>query len=198
MVDFRIFKFLQLRLIFFFSINSIIFEKNYTVINVTLNGLVPLLQFLKSNIDFQCKQLIDLNAVDYFGRKFNKRFEVYYLILSLKYKERIMIKVSCEEKEVISSISNIYCNATWFEREIWDMFGLFFVNQKDLRRILSDYGFQGYPLRKDFPLTGYLEVRYDDEQKRLVYEPLEITQEFRVFQFPSPWKPTIDVSKLEK
>ena len=119
-----------------------------------------------------------------------KRFEVIYALLSLKHNNRIRVKVAVGYDEVISTASDIFINATWYEREVWDMYGVMFANNPDLRRILTDYNFDGHPLRKDFPLTGNVEVRYDLEQKKVVYEPVSLTQEFRSFDFMSPWEGT--------
>jgi NADH/F420H2 dehydrogenase subunit C len=134
----------------------------------------------------QYKVLVDVTAVDYPSRPL--RFEVVYNLLSVTYNARIRIKTCVDEIQPLLSSSPVYSSAGWWEREIWDMFGIFFSNHPDLRRILTDYGFQGHPLRKDFPLTGYVEVRYDDSEKRVITESLELTQEFRFFDFSSPWE----------
>jgi len=130
--------------------------------------------------------LIDIFAVDFPGKK--ERFQLFYYLLSVKYNIRIKLKTELDELTLISSISNIYKSACWMEREVWDMNGIFFEDHPDLRRILTDYGFEGHPLRKDFPLSGYTEVRYDDSQKRVVSELVEMTQEYRVFNFQSSWE----------
>jgi NADH/F420H2 dehydrogenase subunit C len=130
--------------------------------------------------------LVDILVVDYPGRE--KRFSLVYCLLSLKYNVRIKVKISIDELTSVNSITNIYKSSCWMEREVWDMNGIFFENHPDLRRILTDYGFEGYPLRKDFPLSGYTEVRYDDSQKRVVSESLEMSQEYRVFNFNSSWE----------
>jgi len=144
------------------------------------------LGFLKNHTNGQFEMLIDIAAVDYPERE--KRFEVVYMLLSVKYNTRIIVKLSVDEVTPVPTVEKIFPNAGWYERETWDMFGIFFQENQDLRRILTDYGFEGYPLRKDFPLTGYVECRYDDTQKRVVVEPLEMTQEFRLFDFSSPWE----------
>ena len=149
-------------------------------------GIVPLLTFLRDHTNSQYRMLVDITAVDYPERE--KRFEVVYMLLSLKYNSRIIVKVSVDELTPVPSVESVFPSAGWYERETWDMFGIFFQENKDLRRILTDYGFEGYPLRKDFPLSGYVEVRYDDSQRRVVVEPLEMTQEFRMFDFTSPWE----------
>ena len=142
--------------------------------------------FLRDDANCMFEQMVDITAVDRPERE--ERFEVVYHLLSLKHNHRIRVKVTTDEDTPVPSIAAIYPAATWFERECWDMFGVFFSDNPDLRRILTDYGFEGHPLRKDFPLTGYVEVRYDDEQKRVVYEPVRLTQDFRTFEFLSPWE----------
>lgn len=133
---------------------------------------------------------IDLTAVDYPLRE--KRFDVVTHLLSPKHNRRIRIKVATDEATPVASLTSLYPGANWFEREAYDLFGVLFAGHPDLRRLLSDYGFEGHPLRKDFPMTGYVELRYDDEQKRVVYEPVQLTQEFRTFDFLSPWEGAID------
>ena len=149
-------------------------------------NLRPLLIFLRDYANANFKQLSDITAVDYPDRE--KRFEVVYILLSVRFNSRILVKVNIDEMTSLPSIVDIYPSAAWAERESWDMFGIFFAGNPDLRRILTDYGFEGYPLRKDFPLSGYVEVRYDSSKKRVVCEPLEMTQEFRLFDFTSPWE----------
>ena len=129
---------------------------------------------------------MDVTAVDYPTK--NERFEVVYNLLSLQYNTRIRIKTHINELTPVDSLVPVYNSASWWERETWDMFGIFFANHPDLRRILTDYGFEGHPLRKDFPLSGYVEVRYDDSEKRVVTEAVELTQDFRYFDFSSPWE----------
>lgn len=148
--------------------------------------IVPVLKFLRD--DPLCKfiQLIDLCGVDFPARA--KRFDVVYHLLSLHNNQRIRVRVHIGEEETVPSIREVYPCADWFEREAFDMFGIVFSGHPDLRRILTDYNFEGYPLRKDFPLTGYQEVRYDDEQKRVVYEPVNLVQEYRNFDYLSPWE----------
>jgi len=130
--------------------------------------------------------LIDLCGVDYPDRP--ERFEVVYHLLSLSLNQRIRVKVATDEETPVPSVTGVWSAAGWFEREAWDLLGIFFADHPDLRRLLTDYGFEGHPLRKDFPLTGYVEVRYDEEQKRVVYEPVRLKQEFRSFDFLSPWE----------
>jgi NADH/F420H2 dehydrogenase subunit C len=161
------------------------------VISVSSYNLKKVLNFLKKNINFQQVQLIDITAVDLLVS--NERFVLVYQLLSLRFNCRVTIKVFLEKNsnslfsEIIPSITPIYKSAGWLEREVWDMFGIFFSGHFDLRRILTDYGFQGFPLRKDFPLTGFCELRYDEELKTVFYDSLELSQEFRFFDFQSPW-----------
>ncbi|WP_375595989.1 NADH-quinone oxidoreductase subunit C [Algihabitans albus] len=148
--------------------------------------VLDLLTQLRDDQNLLFKQLLDITAVDYPDRQ--HRFEVVYNLLSLKHNQRIRVKLAVEEEAVVPSAAGVFSSAIWLEREVWDLFGIFFGEHPDLRRILTDYGFEGHPLRKDFPLTGYVEVRYDEEQKRVVYEPVKLTQEFRTFDFASPWE----------
>ena len=146
--------------------------------------IVEVLAALRDRFGFQ--QLVDLCGVDFPDRE--ERFEVVYHLLSLTRNARLRVKVTTDEQVPVPSVIDVYPNANWFEREAFDMYGMLFSGHPDLRRLLTDYGFQGHPLRKDFPMTGYVEVRYDDEQKRVVYEPVKLTQEFRQFDFMSPWE----------
>jgi NADH-quinone oxidoreductase subunit C len=150
------------------------------------DSLVKLLTFLRDDQNCQFKQLMDVTAVDYPDRE--QRFEIVYNLLSLKHNHRLRVKLAADEESQVPSVVQVFSSATWFEREVWDMYGVFFTDHPDLRRILTDYGFEGHPLRKDFPLTGYVEVRYDEESKRVVYEPVKLVQEFRSFDFMSPWE----------
>ncbi|XP_053684633.1 NADH dehydrogenase [ubiquinone] iron-sulfur protein 3, mitochondrial [Sabethes cyaneus] len=149
-------------------------------------GVVPVLQFLKDNHLAQFSNLVDIAGMDIPSRQY--RFEVIYNILSLRYNARIRVKTYTDELTPIDSCNEVFKAANWYEREIWDMYGVFFANHPDLRRILTDYGFEGHPQRRDFPLTGYVELRYDDEKKRVVCEPLELAQEFRKFDLSAPWE----------
>ena len=169
-------------------IQKTIISKEEITIITTPAHLVPLLTFLKLYTNSQYKMLIDITAIDYPENE--KRFQVVYMLMSFKYNSRLIIKVLADEVTPIPTVENLFPNASWYERETWDMFGIFFQGNKDLRRILTDYGFEGYPLRKDFPLSGYVEVRYDDSLRRVVVEPLEMTQEYRLFDFTSPWDKT--------
>ncbi len=145
-----------------------------------------LLTFLRDDAACQFAVLIDITAIDWPQRV--QRFDVVYNLLSLTHNQRIRVKAACREDDPVPSVTSIYRAAAWYEREVWDMYGIMFSDHPDLRRILTDYGFEGHPLRKDFPLTGYVEVRYDEEEKRVVYEPVKLTQEFRRFDFISPWE----------
>ena len=163
------------------------FSKRETILFVDPEYLYPVLFFLKNHGNTRFRLLVDVCGVDYPSRK--QRFEIVYNLLSIQYNMRIRVQTSVNEITPIASAVPIFPSAGWWEREVWDMFGVYFTNHPDLRRILTDYGFEGHPLRKDFPLSGYLEVRYDDSEKRVVSEPIEMTQEFRYFDFTSPWSP---------
>jgi len=150
------------------------------------DGVVRLVTFLRDDSNCLFKLLVDVCGVDYPDRA--ERFEVVYNLLSLKHNQRIRVKLTTTGDRPVPSITGVFKVAGWFEREAWDLFGVFFADHPDLRRILTDYGFEGHPLRKDFPLTGYVELRYDEEQKRVVYEKVKLKQEFRSFDFISPWE----------
>ena len=169
-----------------FSENSILFKDQYDEINIKKNDILKTIQFLKEDRNLQYNQLIDLTAIDYPSRK--NRFEVVYIFLSMTQNKRVIIKTSLKEDENIESITSIHKAADWYERECYDLFGIKFLNHPDLRRIMTDYNFEGHPLRKDFPLTGHTEVRYDDLEKKVVYEPVKLTQEYRNFDYMSPWE----------
>ncbi len=156
------------------------------VVGVSLNEIAGFVEFLKSDRACLFSTLIDITAVDYPGR--TKRFDVVYHFLSMYQNHRIRLKVSLREGDLIASISGCHPSAIWFEREVFDMYGIMFADHPDLRRILTDYGFTGHPLRKDFPTTGYAEVRYDEKEKRVIYEPVSLVQEYRQFDFMSPWE----------
>lgn len=157
-------------------------------ITIKREDLISSLQFLRDDRQTQFVCIIDIAGVDYPERA--ERFEVVYHLLSPVKNARIRVKLSTDEATPVESATSIFPGADWFEREAWDMYGILFTGHPDLRRLLTDYGFEGHPLRKDFPLTGYVEVRYDDEAKRVVYEPVELRQEFRNFDFLSPWEGT--------
>ncbi|XP_064599398.1 NADH dehydrogenase [ubiquinone] iron-sulfur protein 3, mitochondrial-like [Liolophura sinensis] len=149
-------------------------------------GVIPVLSFLKDHHNGQFVNLSDIAGMDVPSRQY--RFEIIYNLLSLRYNSRIRVKTYTDELTPLDSACSVFAAADWYEREIWDMYGVFFANHPDLRRILTDYGFEGHPQRRDFPLSGYVEVRYDDEVKRVVVEPIELTQEFRKFEYSSPWE----------
>ena len=153
---------------------------------VSANAVINVLKFLRDDRMCRFIQLIDLCGVDYPER--GKRFDVVYHLLSLHYNQRIRVKAAVGEGETIATSIDVYPCANWFEREAFDMYGIQFAGHPDMRRLLTDYGFEGHPLRKDFPLTGHVEVRYDDEQGRVVYEPVKLTQEYRNFDYLSPWE----------
>ncbi|MBQ4823748.1 NADH-quinone oxidoreductase subunit C [Leisingera sp. HS039] len=155
-------------------------------IDVTPSNIAGLVEFLKSDQNCKFSSLVDITAVDYPER--GKRFDVVYHFLSMYRNQRIRLRTAVREDEMVPSIVDVHPSANWFEREVYDMFGILFSGHPDLRRILTDYGFRGYPLRKDFPTTGYTEVRYDEAQKRVVYEPVKLVQEYRQFDFMSPWE----------
>lgn len=150
------------------------------------DAIVKVLTYLRDDVNCQFKLLMDVCGADYPERE--PRFEVVYNLLSLNHNNRVRVKVQTDESTPVPSASGVFSSAGWWEREAWDLFGIYFANHADLRRIMTDYGFDGHPLRKDFPLTGYVELRYDDEQKRVVYEPVKLTQEYRSFDFLSPWE----------
>ena len=161
---------------------------NQLIIDVDIENLVSTILFLKTNDKCRFKQLIDITAVDYPSNE--KRFKLVYLLLSLENNLRIIINTETDESTAVPSITKIYPSANWMEREVFDMYGISFKDHPDLRRILTDYGFKGYPLRKDFPLTGHTEVRYSEEKKKVIYEPVKLDQEYRHFDFKSPWEGT--------
>jgi len=155
-------------------------------IGAALPNIVGLVEFLKTDPSCRFSTLVDITAVDYPERP--KRFDVVYHLLSMYQNHRIRLKLAAREQDMVPSITSVYPSANWYEREVFDMFGLLFTGHPDLRRILTDYGFRGHPLRKDFPTSGYVEVRYDEVQKRVVYEPVSLVQEYRQFDFMSPWE----------
>ncbi len=155
-------------------------------LEVTVEHLIPLLTFLRDDALCQFAQLVDICGVDYPGQE--KRFEVVYNLLSFTLNQRIRVKLQTDEATPVPSAVGVFSTAGWFEREVWDMYGVMFSGHPDLRRILTDYGFDGHPQRKDFPLTGYVELHYDAEQKRVVYSPVQLQQAYRTFDFVSPWE----------
>ncbi len=166
------------------------------MVTTAARALVKLLTFLRDDQNCQFKQLMDVTAVDRPDRE--ARFEIVYNLLSLKHNQRVRVKLAADASTPVPSVTAVFSSANWFEREVWDLFGVFFSDHPDLRRIMTDYGFEGHPLRKDFPLTGYVEVRYDPDQKRVVYEPVKLPQEFRSFDFMSPWEGMLHLPGDEK
>lgn len=166
--------------------NSLQIADDEIVISSATTSLLRLIQFLKEDQNCKFNILIDICGVDYPEK--DKRFEIVYHFLSLSVNRRIRVKLMTDEGTKVPSIVDLFPSAGWYEREVYDLFGVIFSGNTDLRRLLTDYGFKGHPLRKDFPLTGYVEVRYDEEQKRVIYEPVKLTQEFRNFDFVSPWE----------
>ena len=161
---------------------------NQLFIDVDVEDIISTILFLKTNEKCRFRQLIDITAVDYPQRE--KRFKIVYLLLSHENNLRIIINTNIDEKETVPSITKIFPSANWMEREVFDMYGISFKDHPDLRRILTDYGFDGYPLRKDFPLTGHTEVRYSEEKKKVISEPVKLDQQYRNFDFESPWEGT--------
>jgi NADH-quinone oxidoreductase subunit C len=168
------------------AVIAVSFTHGELTILASRDCLLSLLRFLRDDPECQFKCLIDISGVDYPDRP--ERFEVVYHLLSISLNQRVRVKVTTDEETPVPSVTGLFSAAGWYEREAWDLYGILFSDHPDLRRILTDYGFEGHPLRKDFPLTGYVEVRYDDEQKRVVYEPVKLTQDFRSFDFLSPWE----------
>jgi|TARA_B110000438_G_scaffold267057_1_gene281587 NADH-quinone oxidoreductase subunit C len=165
-------------------------------VEVDVENIISTILFLKTNEKCRFKQLIDITAVDY--PKNEKRFKIIYLLLSHENNLRIVININIDEKLIAPSIAKVFPSANWMEREVFDMYGISFKNHPDLRRILTDYGFEGHPLRKDFPLTGHTEVRYSEEKKKVIYEPVKLDQEYRNFDSESPWEGTKYIKESEK
>ena len=163
------------------------------VLNVKRENIVKVLIFLRDDVNCQFKMLMELCGVDYPERE--NRFDIVYCLLSLTLNQRIRVKTQTNVDMAVPSVAGIFSSANWWEREAWDLFGIYFSDHPDLRRILTDYGFQGYPLRKDFPLTGHYEVRYDEDKKKVVSETVKLDQEYRDFDFESPWEGTKYISK---
>jgi len=161
-------------------------SKDEIIVVVPSSKIVFVLKFLKQHIGYQYNLLSCISGVDLLDK--NYRFSVVYDLLSLVYNSRIRVKIFVNEITFVHSSVNVYINANWWEREVWDLYGIYFERHPDLRRILTDYGFEGHPMRKDFPLSGFLELRYDESKKRVVSEPLQLTQEFRSFVFETPWQ----------
>jgi len=174
--------------------SKIIYDQLF--IEVDVEDIISTVLFLKINEKCKFKQLIDITAVDYPQRE--KRFKIVYLLLSPENNLRIIINIRIDEKKSVPSIAKIFPSANWMEREVFDMYGISFKDHPDLRRILTDYGFEGHPLRKDFPLTGHTEVRYSEEKKKVIYEPVKLDQEYREFDAESPWEGTKYIKQIEE
>ena len=169
---------------------------NQLYLNIEADDLIDVCMFVKTNKDTKFKQLIDITAVDYLQK--SKRFKLVYLLLSHEFNQRMIISYFVSENEIINSLTKVFPAANWMEREVFDMYGINFKDHPDLRRILTDYNFKGFPLRKDFPLTGFDEVRYSEEEKKVKYEPVKLEQNYRNFDFESPWEGTKYIKDLKK
>jgi len=178
------------------KINSSRINHEQLEIQIDKESLLDVVIFLKKNESTKFRQLIDITAVDYIGSE--NRFKMIYLLLSHEYNLRINITFNINENEVVNSLTKIFPSANWMEREVFDMYGIKFNDHPDLRRILTDYGFSGYPLRKDFPITGHSEVRYSEEKKKVVYEPVKLEQNYRNFDYSSPWEGTEYIKEVQK
>ena len=169
---------------------------NQLYLDIEADDLIDVCMFVKTNKDTKFKQLIDITAVDYLQK--SKRFKLVYLLLSHEFNQRMIISYFVSENEIINSLTKVFPAANWMEREVFDMYGINFKDHPDLRRILTDYNFKGFPLRKDFPLTGFDEVRYSEEEKKVKYEPVKLEQNYRNFDFESPWEGTKYIKDLKK
>ena len=178
------------------KINSSRINHNQLEIQINKDSLLDVVIFLKKNNSTKFKQLIDITAVDYIGSE--NRFKMIYLFLSHEYNLRVNITFNINEKEVVNSLTKIFPSANWMEREVFDMYGIKYNDHPDLRRILTDYGFTGHPLRKDFPITGHSEVRYSEEKKKVIYEPVKLEQNYRNFDYASPWEGTEYIKEVQK
>ncbi len=178
------------------KIQKSVIANDELLIETTVDELINTIQFLKSKDKFRFRQLIDIAGVDYPNEE--KRFKLVYLLLSHENNLRIKISINFVADKKIPSITKIFSSANWMEREVFDMYGIKFVNHPDLRRILTDYEFKGHPLRKDFPLTGFTEVRYSEKDKKVIYEPVKLEQSYRDFDFQSPWEGTKYIKEIEK
>ena len=163
-------------------------KHNQIYLNINNADLIDVMLFLKTNKNTKFKQLVDITAVDYIEKE--KRFKIVYLLLSHEFNHRIQVDFSINENDLVSTLVSLFPAANWMEREVFDMYGIKFKDHPDLRRILTDYGFEGHPLRKDFPLTGHTEVRYSETEKKVIYEDVKLEQNYRNFDFESPWKGT--------
>ena len=176
------------------KINTSEIKHNQIYLEIDSEDLIDVVLFVKTNKDTKFRQLIDITVVDYPER--SKRFKIVYLFLSHEFNQRMILSYDISENEVIASLTPIFPSANWMEREVFDMYGVSFKDHPDLRRILTDYGFEGHPLRKDFPLTGHTEVRYSEDQKKVVHEPVKLEQNYRNFDYESPWEGTKYIKEL--
>ena len=178
------------------KINRTEIKHNQIYLETDKDDLIDVVLFLKTNNDTKFRQLIDITVTDY--PENNQRFEVVYLFLSHEFNQRVILSYFINENEVINSITSIFPSANWMEREVFDMYGVSFKDHPDLRRILTDYGFEGHPLRKDFPLTGFNEVRYSEKDKKVIYEQVKLEQDYRDFDFDSPWEGTKYIKQIKQ
>ena len=178
------------------KINNSEIKHNQIYLETDKDDFLDVITFLKTNLDTKFRQLIDITVVDY--PENNQRFQLVYLFLSHEFNQRLVLKYSIFENEVIPSLTSIFPAANWMEREVFDMYGVNFKDHPDLRRILTDYGFEGHPLRKDFPLTGHTEVRYSEDQKKVISEPVKLEQNYRNFDYESPWEGTKYIKEQTK
>ena len=177
------------------KIKASLIENGELLIEINDENLIEVVQFLKSNDNCKFRQLIDIAGVDYPEQE--KRFQLVYLFLSHEHNTRIKLLIKFRSEQIINSLTKVFPSANWMEREVFDMYGIKFKNHPDLRRILTDYGFKGHPLRKDFPITGFNEVRYSEKEKKVVYEPVKLEQNYRNFDFESPWEGTNYINELK-
>ena len=178
------------------KVKSTTIKHDQIYLSIEEENLIKVILFLKINTNTKFKQLVDITAVDYPENQ--KRFKMVYLLLSHENNKRIIVNFDIKDKEIVSSLTSIFPSSNWMEREVFDMYGIEFKNHPDLRRILTDYGFNGHPLRKDFPLTGHNEVRYDEDQKKVIYEPVKLEQNYRNFDYESPWEGTKYIKEQSK
>ncbi len=178
------------------KVNSSEIKHDQIYLTIDSDDIIDVISFLKGNVNTKFKQLIDITAIDYPQEE--NRFNMVYLLLSHEFNSRIVIKCSINENEILPTLTKIYPSANWMEREVFDMYGISFKDHPDLRRILTDYGFEGHPLRKDFPLTGHNEVRYSVDEKKVVYEPVKLEQNYRKFDYESPWEGTKYIKEITK
>ena len=178
------------------KINSSIIKHNQIYLSIDSNDIIDVILFMKTNENTKFRQLIDITAVDFPEKE--QRFRIVYLLLSHEFNTRVLIEFDISEGEKVPSLTKIFPSANWMEREVFDMYGIDFKDHPDLRRILTDYGFEGYPLRKDFPITGHNEVRYSEESKKVIYEPVKLEQNYRNFDYSSPWEGTEYIKEVQK